>query len=102
MSEITASRTVVVRNPNGLHLRPLEQFAKLASQFDAKIEVISGSLRVDGSSVLNLLTLGASEGTALVLEATGPQAQVALDALAELVERVVEEEETTTEQEQSG
>lgn len=101
MSEHKLSRQVEVRNSNGLHLRPLEQFAKTAAGFDAKIEVIASGVRVDGTSLLNLLTLGAAQGTQLVIEAQGPQADAALDALATLVEVTFAKEETTG-QEQSS
>jgi phosphocarrier protein len=47
---------------------------------------------VDGKSILNILTLAAVEGTSLTIEATGPDAQAALDALAELVMRNFDEE----------
>ena len=87
MSEEKLTRTVIVGNPQGLHLRPAERFARLASQFDAKIEAINDSIRADGKSILNILTLGAAQGTCLVLEATGPEAEQALEALANLVEK---------------
>ena len=86
MSEEKLSRTVIVGNPQGLHLRPIERFAKLASQFDAQIEVINDTIRADGKSILNILTLGAAQGTCLVLEAVGPDAERALEALANFVE----------------
>jgi phosphocarrier protein HPr len=84
MADETLTRRVVVSNPQGLHARPAEVFVKTASQFQAKIEVVKDSQRVDGKSILNILTLAAVEGTDLDLEATGPDAQSALDALAEL------------------
>lgn len=84
MSEQKLTRTVVVRNPQGLHARPADLFVKTALRFQSKIEVIKDSERVDGKSILSMLTLAAMEGTNLSLEATGSDAQQALDALAEL------------------
>lgn len=95
MGEPTARRTVQVRNSRGLHMRPWEQFATLASQFKAKIEVTNGSTRADGTSIINLMTLAASEGTSLVLEAVGPDAEEAVRVLAEFVENISEEDETS-------
>ena len=85
------ARTVIVANPQGLHARPANRFAKLASQFESQIEVIKDGERVDGKSVLNVLTLAATEGTQLVLEATGADADAALGALAEMVESKFED-----------
>ena len=91
MADGTLSRTVVVTNKQGLHARPAEAFVKMASQYQARIEVVKNSQRVDGKSILNILTLAAVEGTRLCIEATGPDAQAALDALAELFARNFDE-----------
>jgi phosphotransferase system HPr (HPr) family protein len=84
MSEQRLTRTVVVTNPQGLHARPADMFVKTALRFKSKIEVVKDSERVDGKSILSMLTLAAMEGTKLSLEATGGDAQQALEALAEL------------------
>jgi phosphocarrier protein HPr len=85
MSEQTMQRTVVVTNPQGLHARPADMFVKTASRFASRVEIVKDSERVDGKSILAILTLAAAEGTTLVLEATGQDAAQALDALVELV-----------------
>jgi phosphotransferase system HPr (HPr) family protein len=84
MSEVNLTRTVVVANSQGLHARPANLIMKLASQYQSRIELVKGNERVDGKSILEILTLGAEPGTSLVIEAAGPDAEAALDALAEL------------------
>jgi phosphotransferase system HPr (HPr) family protein len=91
MADGTQKRTVVVSNPQGIHARPADIFVKLASQYQARIEVIKNGERVDGKSILALLTLAAVEGTQLDIEATGPDAPAALEALAELFSRNFDE-----------
>ena len=86
MSEAKATRTVIINNPQGLHARPAELFAKVAMQFDADIEVIKEDQRVDAKSILNILTLAVVSGTELVLEAVGHDAEAALEALTQLVD----------------
>ncbi len=86
MSTPPIRRTVTILNTQGLHVRPAERFAKTAMQFTAEIEVICHDQRVDAKSILHLLTLGARQGTQLVLEALGDDAQQAVDELAKLVE----------------
>jgi phosphocarrier protein HPr len=81
-----ATKTVVVTNPQGLHARPADLFVKTAIRFTSKIELVKGRERVDGKSILSLLTLAAVAGTRLSIEADGPDAEQALDALAKLVE----------------
>src|SRR3954470_13527691 len=95
------SRVIVIRNKQGLHARPADKFVRLAMKFDAKIEIIRDGRRVAATSIIDLLTLGATQGTQLTLEAEGPAAQQAVDALADLVENVFPQEDTEHE-ERSG
>ncbi|MGC4005541.1 MAG: HPr family phosphocarrier protein [Pirellulales bacterium] len=77
-------RTFVVRNPQGLHLRPAELLSKACQRFGAKIEIVKNHERVDAKSIFAIVTLVALEGTELTFEADGPDANDALDAVAEL------------------
>ena len=85
MESPVVEKTVVISNPQGLHARPAELFARLALKFDSKIEVIRETLRVDAKSILHVLTLGAAQGTELTLHAQGADAEEALEALSRLV-----------------
>lgn len=85
MNSPKASATVLVTNPQGIHARPADMFVKLAIQFQSTIDVFKDGNRVDGKSILDMLTLAAIAGSELRIEATGPDAQQALDALTELV-----------------
>jgi phosphocarrier protein len=87
MTEQTAYRTVTVVNPLGLHARPAFLFAQLAGKFKSNIVVNKDGERVDGKSILSILTLAAAQGTQLQIEAVGHDAPAALEALALLVER---------------
>lgn len=66
-------------------------FVRLAMRFESTIEIVRGGDRFDGKSILSLMTLAAEQGTQLLLEASGPDAQEALDALAELFGRGFDE-----------
>jgi len=101
MSSPVIQRTVVINNPQGLHARPAELFARLALQFDSEIEVIREGHRVDAKSILHVLTLGAAQGTELTLLASGTDAEEALEALARLVDSDFANDETLS-QESSG
>ncbi len=80
------SRVITIQNKQGLHARPAEQFVRLANQFESKIQLVRDDRRVEARNMIDLLTLGATQGTQLTLEADGPDAQAAVDALADLVE----------------
>lgn len=90
MTQILSQR-VVIPNAQGLHARPANVFARQASRFESRIDVIRGAERVDGKSILSILTLGAEQGTELSIEAHGPDAQEAIASLVELVERGFED-----------
>ena len=66
-------------------MRPAYMFAETASRFDSQIEVAKDDIRIDGKSVLSILTLGAAQGSEVSIEATGIDAEKAVNALTELV-----------------
>ena len=76
-----------ITNQLGIHARPAAQFVKIANSFPCDIRVEKDDDEVDGKSILDLLTLAAEEGTRLVVEATGPDATEALDAIGSLFEQ---------------
>ncbi len=86
MSDSWLRREVTVVNREGLHLRPADMFVRLASRYQSRVVVCRDSLRVDGKSILEIATLGAAQGTVLVIEVCGDDAEHALGALAELVQ----------------
>jgi phosphocarrier protein len=89
----TVSRVLEICNKKGLHARASAKFVQLVEQFDAEVRVTRGSESVGGTSIMGLMLLAAGPGTTITVEATGPQAQQVVDALAALVnERFTEGE----------
>ena len=86
------TRDIVIRNALGLHARPAMQFVDLANQFRSNIVVHKNAIgedeavTVDGKSVMQMITLEATQGTPLRIEADGDDAQHAIEQLARLVE----------------
>ena len=78
-------RVVRIVNPLGLHHRVADRLARTALGYDAKITVRNGDLSADGKSLWDLMMLLAFEGTDVVLEVEGPQAQEAFEPLAEIL-----------------
>lgn len=87
LAEQTVSREVVVANSQGLHARPADLLAREARKWRSRIELVAAAQRADGKSILEVLTLAAEAGTRLVVEATGPDAREALEAIGSLFER---------------
>jgi phosphotransferase system HPr (HPr) family protein len=72
-------------------MRPATAFALLASKFQSEVRVFNEDRSANGKSVLELFTLVALPGAELIIEASGPDAGDALAALAEVINRPVEE-----------
>ena len=80
-----ARRTATICNQKGLHARAAAKFVKLAERFDAEVTVEKNDTRVPGSSIMGLMMLAAGPGCDIEIEATGPDAEAAVAALAQLV-----------------
>ena len=93
MVDQIAKREVVVSNPQGLHARPADLFARMASRFESTVEVVKDGTRADGKSILDILMLAAEQGTLLLIVARGADARQAVDALAGIVEKTMYPEE---------
>jgi len=93
MSGESLRLSVTITNPQGLHMRPLQAFVETAGRFQSSVFVTrDGGERVNGKSLLNLLTMAAEEGTVVHLEVSGPDCKEALDALVEALNRTYSDE----------
>lgn len=80
-------QTVVVRNPSGLHARPAAAFVSAAKRFtEAKVSVIKGDVQRDAKSILQVLTLGVTNGTTITIRAEGAGEADVVRELVALVE----------------
>jgi phosphotransferase system HPr (HPr) family protein len=85
--------TVVITNKVGLHARSAALFVQQASQYQARIQVQHGEKTANARSIMGVLKLGASQGATLVIQAEGTDAEEAIRALTDLVERKFDEKE---------
>ncbi len=90
----TASAVVTVANKLGLHARPATLFVEAASSVDSRITVrrCDQDEQVDGTSIMQMLMLAATQGTEIEITATGTDADVAVKNLVRLVESGFREE----------
>jgi len=84
---------VRIVNRLGLHARAAAKFVHLANNFRCQVTVAKDVARVDGKSILGLLTLAAAKGTRLRLTADGPDEQQALLELVGLIDGLFGEKE---------
>ncbi|WP_420364660.1 dihydroxyacetone kinase phosphoryl donor subunit DhaM [Curtobacterium sp. L3-7] len=79
--DVAASTTVELVNETGLHARPAADFVKTAAKYDAAVRVNG----VDAKSLLGIMALALPKGATVTIEASGDDAQDAVDALEALV-----------------
>ena len=87
MTETTMNnrRQAVIIDHLGLHLRPAAKLVNLANTFRSEIRVFCKGNTANARSILDLVTLGAECGTVLDIVAHGPDAEEAVNALADLI-----------------
>lgn len=77
---------VVIGGVVGLHARPASDFVQLAERYSSEIRLTKDGMRVNGKSILALLTLAASKGSVVVLEVQGEDERDAFELLKRKLE----------------
>jgi phosphotransferase system HPr (HPr) family protein len=80
-----ATAEVTISNPQGMHLRPATEFARLVQATGCAVRVRAGEAEANGASVLELAMMAAGQGTLLVISAEGEGCEKAVASLVELV-----------------
>jgi len=83
-NEIVLEQEFIVANKLGIHARVAAQIVKVANQFESEIWISKSGNRVNGKSILDLLTLVCPHGSKVLIHACGPDAPDALSALEAL------------------
>ncbi|MBP5698746.1 MAG: HPr family phosphocarrier protein [Alphaproteobacteria bacterium] len=76
---------LMIINERGLHARAAANFVKAIEGLDAEVEVERLGQIVDGNSIMGLMMLAASKGTTIKISATGPEAELAVRNLTNLI-----------------
>jgi|UniRef100_A0A7C3E5K3 phosphocarrier protein len=83
---------VTIKNRAGIHARPAALLVQTASKFKSKIYIEKDSDRINGKSIMGIITLGAGYDTNLKLIADGEDEQEAIQALVHLFDSKFEED----------
>ena len=83
------NKDVVVRCESGLHNKQATYFVQKANEFESSIWLESGSRKMNAKSLLGIMSLGIITGATVVLSASGPDAEEAVNALEVLLQRDV-------------
>lgn len=81
-----SERTVVIPNRRGLHARAAAKLVTISERYAAQVQVLYDGQSVAAASIMGLMMLGAGQGATISLLAEGTQADMALDALVDLIQ----------------
>ena len=85
-------RTITIKNKQGLHARPAALFVQTANKFNCDISITKSRHKVNGKSIMGIITLGAAYKTKLAVIADGNDELEATEAIVKLFESRFEEE----------
>jgi phosphocarrier protein HPr len=79
------SKSVEIINKLGLHARAAAKLTQIAAGFQSEIWLSRSGRRVNAKSIMGVMMLAAGQGTSVLLEAKGDDADNAIAAIAQLV-----------------
>jgi len=80
------TRELTICNKLGLHARAAARLVQTASGFDCELTIRTARRSVNAKSIMGILMLAAAQGTTITVEASGPDAVAAVDAIDALVQ----------------
>jgi phosphocarrier protein len=78
-------KEVTIVNRLGMHARPAAMFVRIASRYRAEIWVEKEGEEINGKSIMGLMMLAAGQGSKLRIRCEGPDAERAIEELAQLI-----------------
>lgn len=84
---MTVEIIIGVTNKQGVHARPSSMIVRCAMEYDADVVIKNEGtgFEANAKSPLEVMMLNAPCGTKLMIRATGPDAEAAVDAIRELI-----------------
>ncbi len=79
-------KKVLIKNKQGLHARPAALLVQTANRFKCEIEILKGRQKVNGKSIMGIMTLAAGAGTSLTIRTQGEDAAAAMEEILKLID----------------
>ena len=76
---------IEITNKLGLHARASAKLTQLAGGFQSEVWMEKGSRRINAKSIMGVMMMAAGKGATVVVETTGTDEELALDALCRLI-----------------
>lgn len=81
------SKTFIIKNPTGIHLKPAAALCNEAIKYQCAIKLVSGTTTTNAKSVLNVLSACVRFNDEISLICDGPDEQQALDNIGSLIQK---------------
>ena len=65
-------KTVTIVNKAGMHTRPASYLVKIASKYSSEFYMIKDGFKINGKSIIGVMTLAAEQGSKVILQFEGP------------------------------
>ena len=89
---MSVEREFDILNRLGLHARAAAQLVRMANGFASEVRVGKDGMEVNGKSIMGVLMLAAPKDSKILIRASGTDAEEAVAAIGELIERKFGEE----------
>jgi len=86
-------RKLTIINKLGLHARASMKLISMAGRFQSKILIQYHGYEADAKDILNVMSLGASQGAEIELIISGEDEDIALEKITELINNRFDESE---------
>lgn len=90
---VKVAKKLEIKNKLGLHARAAALLVQTVNRFTAEVKICKDGQVVDGRSIMGVLTLAATKGSKIHVEAKGKDAEEAMRAIERLVEKKFHENE---------
>ncbi len=78
-------RKFIIKNKLGLHARPAALLVQTANRFKCEVEIQKGRQKVNGKSIMGIMTLAAGVDTPITVRTSGDDAAEAMEQIAKLI-----------------
>ncbi len=81
-------KTLVIQNETGLHARPAASLVQFVKNFPGSVEIVKDGKVANAKSIFNVMSLGISKGTEIILRVSGENEEENLANLVEFIENL--------------
>ncbi|MDO5689498.1 MAG: HPr family phosphocarrier protein [Tissierellia bacterium] len=81
-------KTIVIQNETGLHARPAASLVQFVKNFPGSVEIVKDGKVANAKSIFNVMALGISKGTEVIVRVSGEDEQAHLDKLIDFIENL--------------